>query len=189
MTVEQFYSINWQRGNVAKLTNGKEYPVKAVKSLGKYLLLYSEEYDKAFVADYRIVVSRTSDYVEPEEVYLEHKRQKQAAHQAAMEAAHQEHLRRKEERKQKHLQEQAEAHERKLAKKQQRQQEWDAAQKAKQTKSKEVSNGVQIQSQTSEKPSVTPQAVVPATGEPKKRVRQRVRISKPTYEKVTFKKK
>jgi len=189
MTVEQFYSINWQRGNVAKLTNGKEYPVKAVKSLGKYLLLYSEEYDKAFVADYRIVVSRTSDYVEPEEVYLEHKRQKQAAHQAAMEAAHQEHLRRKEERKQKHLQEQAEAHARKVAKKLQRQQEWEAAQKAKQTKPKDESVSMDIQAHTSEAPSVTPKTVAPTTGEPKKRVRQRVRISKPTYEKVIFKKK
>ena len=86
MTLQEFNEINWHRGNVAKLKNGKEYLVKGTKGHGRWLLLYSEEYDKCFVADHKIVDCRTSDYEEPEEVYLEMKRQKQAEAQAKRDA-------------------------------------------------------------------------------------------------------
>ena len=74
MTIKEFVDTNWHRGNVVRLKNGKEYLVKGTKGHGRWLLLYSEEYDAKFVADYRIVDCRTSDYEEPEEVYLEKKR-------------------------------------------------------------------------------------------------------------------
>ena len=117
MTLQEFNEINWHRGNVAKLKNGKEYLVKGTKGHGRWLLLYSEEYDKSFVADHNIVDCRTSDYEEPEEVYLEMKRQKQAEAQARRDAERQEYLRQKEERKQKNLQEQERIHQEALARK------------------------------------------------------------------------
>ena len=101
MTLKEFNEINWHRGNVAKLNNGKEYLVKGTKGHGKYLLLYSDEYDTYFMADYKIVESRISDYEEPEEVYQEKKRQKQAEAQAKHDAERQALLKAKEERKQK----------------------------------------------------------------------------------------
>lgn len=79
MTIKEFVDTNWHRGNVVRLKNGKEYLVKGTKGHGRWLLLYSEEYDAKFVADYRIVDCRTSDYEEPEEVYLEKKRKHQEA--------------------------------------------------------------------------------------------------------------
>ena len=109
MTLKEFNEINWHRGNVAKLNNGKEYLVKGTKGHGKYLLLYSDEYDKYFMADYKIVECRISDYEEPKEVYQEKKRQKQAERQALIKA--------KEERKQKNLQEQELIRQEALAKK------------------------------------------------------------------------
>lgn len=117
MTLQEFNEINWHRGNVAKLKNGKEYLVKGTKGHGRWLLLYSEEYDKSFVADHNIVDCRTSDHEEPEEVYLEMKRQKQAEAQAKRDAERQEYLRQKEERKQKNLQEQERIHQEALARK------------------------------------------------------------------------
>ena len=41
MTLQEFNEINWHRGNVAKLKNGKEYLVKGTKGHGRWLLLYS----------------------------------------------------------------------------------------------------------------------------------------------------
>lgn len=117
MTLQEFNEINWHRGNVAKLNNGKEYLVKGTKGHGKYLLLYSEEYDTYFMADYKIVESRVSDYEEPEEVYLEKKRQKQAEAQAKRDAERQAFLKAKEERKQKNLQEQERIHQEALSRK------------------------------------------------------------------------
>ena len=117
MTLQEFNEINWHRGNVAKLKNGKEHLVKGTKGHGRWLLLYSEEYDKSFVADHNIVDCRTSDHEEPEEVYLEMKRQKQAEAQAKRDAERQEYLRQKEERKQKNLQEQERIHQEALARK------------------------------------------------------------------------
>lgn len=117
MTFEEFNSINWHRGNVVMLDNGKEYLVKGVKSHGRYLLLYSEEYDARFVVDHYIVAKRTSDYEEPEEVYLEMKRQKQLAVQERMEAERQERLRIKEERKRRNLEEQERIHREAVARK------------------------------------------------------------------------
>ncbi len=117
MTLQEFNEINWHRGNVAKLKNGKEHLVKGTKGHGRWLLLYSEEYDKSFVADHDIVDCRTSDHEEPEEVYLEMKRQKQAEAQAKRDAERQEYLRQKEERKQKNLQEQERIHQEALARK------------------------------------------------------------------------
>lgn len=117
MTLQEFNEINWHHGNVAKLKNGKEHLVKGTKGHGRWLLLYSEEYDKSFVADHNIVDCRTSDHEEPEEVYLEMKRQKQAEAQAKRDAERQEYLRQKEERKQKNLQEQERIHQEALARK------------------------------------------------------------------------
>lgn len=117
MTLKEFNEINWHRGNVAKLNNGKEYLVKGTKGHGKYLLLYSDEYDKYFMADYNIVECRISDYEEPEEVYQEKKRQKQAEAQAKRDAERQALLKAKEERKQKKLQEQELIRQEALAKK------------------------------------------------------------------------
>lgn len=62
MTQEQFNSTDWHRGNTVRLNNGKEYPVKRVKK--SRLLLYSEEYDSFFTADFRIVEERTSDAID-----------------------------------------------------------------------------------------------------------------------------
>ena len=117
MTKEEFNRIDWRRGNVAKLENGKEYLVKGTKAHGRYLLLYSLEYDSYFVADHYIVVGRTSDYAEPEEVYLEHKRKKQEEARARLDAIRQELRRQKEERKRRNLEEQERIHQEALARK------------------------------------------------------------------------
>lgn len=63
MTQEEYNNTDWQRGNVVRLTNGKEYPVKKPKK--KYLLLYSAEHKSYFVANCAIIDCRTSDNVEP----------------------------------------------------------------------------------------------------------------------------
>lgn len=117
MTLKEFCDTNWKRGNEVLLKNGKEYLVKGVKGHGRYILLYSAEYDSCFVADYRIVDRRTSDYEEPEEVYLELKRQKQAEAEAKREAERQAYLKEKEERKQRNLKEQERIHLEALARK------------------------------------------------------------------------
>ncbi len=62
MTREEYLSIDWKRGNIVKLTNGKEYVVRAVKK--KCLLLHSDEFYSYFVADHRIIDCRTSDATE-----------------------------------------------------------------------------------------------------------------------------
>lgn len=62
MTQEEFNSIDWHRGNSVKLLNGKEYLVKKVKK--KYLLLWTFEYEKYFIADCRIIDCRTSDFID-----------------------------------------------------------------------------------------------------------------------------
>lgn len=117
MTLQEFIDTNWKRGNVVKLKNGKEYPVKGTKCHGKYLLLFSPEYEKCFVADYRIVDKRTSDYEEPAEVYLEHKRKKQEEAEALREAERQAYLLAKAERKRKNIEEQERQHQAALARK------------------------------------------------------------------------
>lgn len=182
MTLQEFNEINWHRGNVAKLQNGKEYLVKGTKGHGRWLLLYSEEYDKCFVADYRIVKSRTSDYEEPEEVYLEMKRQKQAEAEAKREAERQEYLRAKAERKQKNIEAQERAHQEALARK--------AAKANKQPEPKqveEVKPKVEPQSIEKPKPVVKAEPVVatePVQEQPKRK-RQRIRINR--AEKVQIK--
>lgn len=62
MTQEEYLNIDWHRGNTVRLSNGNEYPVKSVKK--KLLVLYSDEYEKYFTADYRIIESRTSDFID-----------------------------------------------------------------------------------------------------------------------------
>ena len=59
MTQKEYNNTDWQRGNVVRLTNGKEYPVKKPKK--KYLLLYSAEHESYFVANcaFSTVVPRT----------------------------------------------------------------------------------------------------------------------------------
>ena len=177
MTLQEFNEINWHRGNVAKLKNGKEYLVKGTKGHGRWLLLYSEEYDKCFVADYRIVDCRTSDYEEPEEVYLEMKRQKQAEAQAKRDADRQEYLRQKEERKQKNLQEQERIHQEALARK---------AAKANVVAKQKKEIKPEPKPVVKEKPIVAEPIVKaePATEQPKPK-RKRIRINR--AEKVEFK--
>lgn len=174
MTLQEFNEINWHRGNVAKLQNGKEYLVKGTKGHGRWLLLYSEEYDKCFVADYRIVDCRTSDYEEPEEVYLEKKRQKEAKAEAKREAARQEYLRAKAERKQKNIEAQERAHKEALARK--------AAKAKKQTEPKKAEEvKPKVESKPVEKPKTVVKAEPVVTADPSpeqpKRKRQRIRIS------------
>ena len=179
MTLQEFNEINWHRGNVAKLKNGKEYLVKGTKGHGRWLLLYSEEYDKCFVADHNIVDCRTSDYEEPEEVYLEMKRQKQAEAQAKRDAERQEYLRQKEERKQKNLQEQERIHQEALARKAAK-----ANVVAKQKK--EIKPEPKPKPVVKEKPIVAEPIVKaePSTEQPKPK-RKRIRINH--AEKVEFK--
>lgn len=110
MVLNDFNKTDWNRGNLVRLSNGKEYFVKGVKGHGRYLLMYSEEFDAYFVADHRIVDCRTSDYVEPAEVYLEHKRLKHEAALARQEAYRQEQIRLKAERRERNLREQERIH-------------------------------------------------------------------------------
>lgn len=174
MTLQEFNEINWHRGNVAKLQNGKEYLVKGTKGHGRWLLLYSEEYDKCFVADHKIVDCRTSDYEEPEEVYQEMKRQKQAEAEAKREAERQEYLRAKAERKQKNIEAQERAHQEALARKAAKAKKQPEPKKAEEVKPK-------VESKPVEKPKTVVKAESVATSEPApkqpKRKRQRIRIS------------
>ncbi len=222
MTKNEFDSIDWQRGNVVRLNNGKEYFVKGTKCHGKYLLLYSEEYDKCFVVDHQIVNMRTSDYVEPEEVYLEHKRLKKEAIQARVEAERQEAIRIKEERKRRNIEEQERIHQeavaRKAAQKLERQKKQEEAQAAKAAakmgktadKPKVAEKPAKVEVPKVEKPKVeapkvastkveakpvvaaapvAPKADEPATDAPRKRVRQRIKVTTSTREKVEYFKK
>lgn len=189
MTLKEYLDTNWHRGNIVKLMNGKEYLVKGVKGHGRYLLLYSNEYDKCFVADYRIVDCRISDYEEPEEVYQEMKRLKQAEAEAKREAERQEYLRAKAERKQKNIEAQERAHQEALARK--------AAKKNAQIKTEPKTKSTPVAPVASKKvdiPKVTEPAskmIEPSPEVPQKRVRQRIRITSttPVREKVEFSKK
>lgn len=197
MTLQEFNEINWQRGNVARLENGKEYLVKGVKGHGKYILLFSEEYEKCFVADYRIVECRTSDYAEPEEIYLEEKRKKREEAEAKLEAERLEARQRKAERKQRNIEAQERAHQEALARKAAAKAE---RQKDKDKKKEETQPKAVVKPQPKAEAQPTPKAAeaskavsaeAPATEAPKKRVRQRIRISSatPIREKVVFNKK
>ena len=191
MTLKEFVDTNWHRGNVVRLKNGKEYIVKGTKGHGRWLLLYSEEFDAKFVADYRIVDCRTSDYEEPEEVYLEKKRKHQEEAEAKREAERQEYLRAKAERKQKNIEAQERAHQEALARK--------AANKQKNGQAKaelkaEAKPAAPTKPQKVETPKVAepaPKTIEPAPEAPKKRVRQRIRITSatPVREKIEFFKK
>ena len=180
MTQKEFNETNWHRGNVVKLMNGKEYLMKGTKAHGKYLLLYSHEYDAHFVADYRIVDSRTSDYEEPEEVYLEKKRQRQEAAQARLEAERQERLRLKEERKQRNLERQQRIHEEALARKAAKAAERAAQKNApKPAPTPAVKAKPAVAEPVAAKPSPKPE---PATSSSPKRKRIRVNL----VEKIKF---
>ncbi len=84
MTQEEYKSIDWNRGNVVRLSNGKEYSVRGKNN--KYIILYSEEFQKHFVADYRIIDCRISDNIEPFVERL-HPTEKQLRKAAALAAA------------------------------------------------------------------------------------------------------
>lgn len=196
MTKEEFESINWKRGNVAKLNNGKEYLVKGTKGRGRYILLYSEEYDSNFVADYNFVAGRTSDYEEPEDVYLEMKRQKREAAEARMEAERQERLRIKAERKGRNLREQErirlEAKAAREAKKLLTQQKSEQAKQEKKAKAKAQPKPVEatkpVENPKGQEPEA-PKAVKveePVAEAPKKRVRQRIKVTSVIREKIDF---
>lgn len=162
MTQKEFTETNWHRGNVVKLENGKEYLVKRTKSHGKYLLLYSEEYDKCFIADHNIVDCRTSDYEEPIEVYLEHKRQHQEEAAAKREAE-------------------------RLAKKAERQAQKAAAKQAQKAAEKPIVKAepiVKIEPVKAE-PVAAPAPTSEQTPEQPKRKRQRIRIKR--VEKIEIK--
>ena len=194
MTLKEFVDTNWHRGNVVKLKNGKEYLVKGTKGHGRWLLLYSEEYDAKFVADYRIVDCRTSDYEEPEEVYLEKKRKHQEEADAKREAERQEYLRAKAERKQKNIEAQERAHQEAAARKAAAKAQHQKEQEAKKEPAKVAPKVEPVKEQKPVKPVETPtevKTVEPAPEAPKKRVRQRIRITSatPVREKVEFFKK
>ena len=194
MTLKEFVDTNWHRGNVVKLKNGKEYLVKGTKGHGRWLLLYSEEYDAKFVADYRIVDCRTSDYEEPEEVYLEKKRKHQEDAAAKREAERQEYLRAKAERKQKNIEAQERAHQEAAARKAAAKAQHQKEQEAKKEPAKVAPKVEPVKEQKPVKPVETPtevKTVEPAPEAPKKRVRQRIRITSatPVREKVEFFKK
>lgn len=194
MTLKEFVDTNWYRGNVVKFKNGKEYLVKGTKGHGRWLLLYSEEYDKCFVADYRIVDCRTSDYEEPEEVYLEKKRKHQEEAAAKREAERQEYLRAKAERKQKNIEAQERAHQEAAARKAAAKAQHQKEQEAKKEPAKVAPKVEPVKEQKPVKLVETPtevKTVEPAPEAPKKRVRQRIRITSatPVREKVEFFKK
>ena len=194
MTLKEFVDTNWHRGNVVKFKSGKEYLVKVTKGHGRWLLLYSEEYDKCFVADYRIVDCRTSDYEEPEEVYLEKKRKHQEEAAAKREAERQEYLRAKAERKQKNIEAQERAHQEAAARKAAAKAQHQKEQEAKKEPAKVAPKVEPVKEQKPVKPVETPtevKTVEPAPEAPKKRVRQRIRITSatPVREKVEFFKK
>ena len=194
MTLKEFVDTNWHRGNVVKLKKGKEYLVKGTKGHGRWLLLYSEEYDAKFVADYRIVDCRTSDYEEPEEVYLEKKRKHQEEAAAKREAERQEYLRAKAERKQKNIEAQERAHQEAAARKAAAKAQHQKEQEAKKESAKVAPKVEPVKEQKPVKPVETPtevKTVEPAPEAPKKRVRQRIRITSatPVREKVEFFKK
>ena len=194
MTIKEFVDTNWHRGNVVKFKSGKEYLVKVTKGHGRWLLLYSEEYDKCFVADYRIVDCRTSDYEEPEEVYLEKKRKHQEEAAAKREAERQEYLRAKAERKQKNIEAQERAHQEAAARKAAAKAQHQKEQEAKKEPAKVAPKVEPVKEQKPVKPVETPtevKTVEPAPEAPKKRVRQRIRITSatPVREKVEFFKK
>lgn len=190
MTQEEFYNTNWHRGNIVRLENGKEYEVKGTKSHGRFLLLFSEEYEKCFVADHNIVDIRISDYEEPEEVYLEHKRQRQAEAQARREAEKQEYLRMKKERKQKNIQEQERMHLEAVARKAAKAEarvlaaQQAAAEKAKKAIAPAPTRSIPSKPEPFPETSFTPKTVAAsetaATPEQPKRKRQRIKISHPT---------
>ena len=194
MTLKEFVDTNWYRGNVVKFKNGKEYLVKGTKGHGRWLLLYSEEYDKCFVADYRIVDCRTSDYEEPEEVYLEKKRKHQEEAAAKREAERQEYLRAKAERKQENIEAQERAHQEAAARKAAAKAQHQKEQEAKKEPAKVAPKVEPVKEQKPVKLVETPtevKTVEPAPEAPKKRVRQRIRITSatPVREKVEFFKK
>ena len=194
MTLKEFVDTNWHRGNVVKFKNGKEYLVKGTNGHGRWLLLYSEEYDAKFVADYRIVDCRTSDYEEPEEVYLEKKRKHQEEAAAKREAERQEYLRAKAERKQKNIEAQERAHQEAAARKAAAKAQHQKEQEAKKEPAKVAPKVEPVKEQKPVKPVETPtevKTVEPAPEAPKKRVRQRIRITSatPVREKVEFFKK
>ena len=196
MTLKEFVDTNWHRGNVVKFKSGKEYLVKVTKGHGRWLLLYSEEYDKCFVADYRIVDCRTYDYEEPGEVYLEKKRKHQEEAAAKREAERQEYLCAKAERKQKNIEAQERAHQEAVARKAAAKAQSQKAQEVKKETVKVVPKAESVKDQKQVKAVETPKEVkavkeeAPAQEAPRKRVRQRIKISAaPLREKVEFLKK
>ena len=194
MTLKEFVDTNLHRWNIVRLRNGKEYLVKGTKGHGRWLLLYSEEFDAKFVADYRIVDCRTSDYEEPEEVYLEKKRKHQEEAAAKREAERQEYLRAKAERKQKNIEAQERAHQEAAARKAAAKAQHQKEQEAKKEPAKVAPKVEPVKEQKPVKPVEAPtevKTVEPAPGAPKKRVRQRIRITSatPVREKVEFFKK
>lgn len=190
MTQEEFNGINWHRGNVVRLKNGKEYLVKGTKGHGKYLLLYSLEFDSNFVADHCIVMERTSDYEEPEEVYLEMKRQKQAEAQTKREAERQERIREKAEKRERNLREQERIRQEAKAAKEARR--FEAQQKSIEANPVEPVDlptspvAHKSQKQDPQKPENTEESVVRT---PRKRIRQRIKVTSVVREKVEFFKK
>ena len=174
MTEEEFKSINWRRGNFVRLMNGNEYIVKGTKGHGKYLLLYSVEYGKLFVADHNIVDCRTSDFEEPEEIYLEHKRQRQAEAEAKREAERQEYLRLKAERKKRNIEEQERIHQEALARKAAKARERTGKAMAFLEKPLDIGPMPKLETEAAEKSETAPE-------QPK---RKRKRITIPRVEKV-----
>ena len=186
MTIEEYYKTNWHRGNEVKLNNGKVYLVKGTKGHRKFLLLYSAEYDANFVADYRIIDCRTSDYEEPEEVYLE-KRERKRRNLEEQERIHQEALARKAAKRALMEEEQkakAKAKAEKDAAKAEEKAKAKAEAKAKKAAAKAEAKPVAKPVAKAE-PVATAEPASEATGEQPKRKRKRIGISR--IEKVLVK--
>ena len=62
MTREEFFSIDWHRGNRVRLSNGNEYKVSFVRK--GHLILKSEEWDTHFLVAPNIIEERTSDFID-----------------------------------------------------------------------------------------------------------------------------
>lgn len=63
MTLEEFNQIDWKRGNLVRLNNGKEYSCCYKKD--KVLVLWTYEYKKLFNVSYKIIEARTSTRILP----------------------------------------------------------------------------------------------------------------------------
>lgn len=158
MTQEEFNTLDWRHNDVVRLSNGKEYLVKIKQT--KRLILWTDEYEKYFMATPHIIECRT--YVNPndEEILINNKRRKNTV--ASEEAA-------EAEEKKKEEMAQAKA---------------ESAKKAEPAKKAQPAEKPQPEKEVKPAEPVAAQAEAEA---PVKKKRARIRISKPVAaEKITY---